>query len=282
MKSAIGFLLSLVALLMLMPFFIRYLKKKNINQVTSEYALEEFKQKEKTPIMGGLLFVVLPILVFVIIHPAGLFDQRTQFVLLSYLLYCSVGFIDDALIIRSHSNEGLSAKTRLLMEFVYTLFLFLFYQKIIPMQVSIPFTDIVISLKWYLFVPFMILLYMAEANAVNFTDGMDGLCAGVSFFALLPFLVLCTKNGFDSIVIFLLCVLGGLIGYLRFNFHPAKIFMGDSGSLYLGFMIAVVSILGSTKGATLIATIVPFLVLGLPIFDTIFAIIRRCIPMFSA
>ena len=73
----------------------------------------------------------------------------------------------------------------------------------------------------------------------------------------------------------MIAVTGGALGFLPFNFHPAKIFMGDSGSLYLGFMIAAISVLGSTKGATLIVTIVPFLALGLPIFDTAFAIIRR-------
>ncbi|MBR4469883.1 MAG: phospho-N-acetylmuramoyl-pentapeptide-transferase [Erysipelotrichaceae bacterium] len=237
-----GFVLSLVAILVAMPYFIRYLKRKNINQVTSEYALEEFKNKDKTPIMGGLLFVVIPIIVFVIINFKGLSDSRVCFVLLSYLLFCSVGFIDDSLVIRSHSNEGLSPKTRLIMEFVYTLVLFLVFRDIIPMQVSIPFTDISVKVSPILFVPFMILLYMAEANAVNFTDGMDGLCAGVSFFALLPFVVLTYRKGYYEIVTFLICILAGLIGYLRYNFHPAKIFMGDSGSLALGALFASLGI----------------------------------------
>lgn len=237
-KCLLGFFAGIAAVLLLMPRFISYLKKKNINQVTSEYALDEFKNKEKTPIMGGLLFVVLPILVFIILNPSGLLNRRALFVLLSYVLYCSVGFIDDSLVIRSHSNEGLSPKTRLIMEFVYTVFLFFAFREIIPMQVTIPFLHVTIGVGWYVFLPFMILLYMAEANAVNFTDGMDGLCAGVSFFALLPYVYLCSRLFYDDIVIFLCCILGGLIGYLRFNFHPAKIFMGDSGSLALGALFA--------------------------------------------
>ena len=135
---AAGLILSIVAMFVVMPHFIAYLKKKNINQVTSEYALEEFKQKEKTPIMGGLLFVVLPIIVFAVLDFTGLADKRTQFVLLSYILYCSVGFIDDSLVIRSHSNEGLSPKTRLIMEFAYTAFLFFVYRDIIPCHVTLP------------------------------------------------------------------------------------------------------------------------------------------------
>ncbi len=240
--SVIGFVLTLVMMLAAMPSFITYLKHKNINQVTSEYALDEFKNKEKTPIMGGLLFVVIPVIVFIIVNLKGLADQRVQFVLLSYVLFCSVGFIDDALVIRSHSNEGLSPKTRLIMEFVYTLFLFAVYRNVIPLQVTIPFMHISIQIPWFVFLPFMILLYMAEANAVNFTDGMDGLCAGVSFFALLPFVILSHYCGYHNIVIFLICILAGLIGYLRFNFHPAKIFMGDSGSLALGALFASLGI----------------------------------------
>ena len=241
--SLLGSFLTIAAMLVTMPRFIAYLKNRNINQVTSEYALEEFKTKEKTPIMGGLLFVVIPIIVFALVDLGGLSDRRVQFVILSYILYCSVGFIDDALVIRSHSNEGLSPKTRLIMELVYSSALFFLYRDIIPMQVSIPFVHVSVKLSWFVFLPFMILLYMAEANAVNFTDGMDGLCAGVSFFALVPFVILCARRSFDHVAVFLILILAGLLGYLRFNFHPAKIFMGDSGSLALGALFASLGIL---------------------------------------
>ena len=125
MRYVIGLLLSVGMMILLMPKFINYLKSRNINQVTSEYALQEFKEKEKTPIMGGLLFVVIPIIVYAIIYFKGLADRRLLFVLLSYVLYCSVGFIDDCLVISSRSNEGLSPVTRLAMEFGYALILFI-------------------------------------------------------------------------------------------------------------------------------------------------------------
>lgn len=112
-------------------------------------------------------------------------------------------------------------------------------------------------------------------NTVNLIDGLDGLAAGVSCIASACIAYSAILSGQYSVGLAMLAVTGSALGFLPFNFHPAKIFMGDSGSLYLGFMIAVISIFGSTKGATLIATIVPFLVLGLPIFDTAFAIIRR-------
>ena len=243
MLYIIGFVLTLIAMLLVMPKYITYLKSRNVNQVTSEYALKEFKDKEKTPIMGGLLFVLIPIIVFIIINFNGLGDRRLLFILLSYILYCSVGFIDDYLIISSHSNEGLSPITRLIMELVYGLILFVLFKDVIPMQVSIPFTNIGIQIKWFIFLPFMILLYMAEANAVNFTDGMDGLCAGVSFIGLIAFLVLCLVRSQYNIALFIVCILAGLLGYLKFNFKPAKIFMGDSGSLALGALFASLGII---------------------------------------
>ena len=239
----LGFLITFVLMLVLMPKFITYLKNKNINQIESQYALQEFKNKDKTPIMGGLLFVLIPTLVFILISAKSLNIKVQLFVMLSYLLFCSVGFIDDYLVIKSHTNDGLSAKTRLLMELIYTIILYLLFKDVIPNQVSIPFSDIVIKLPWFIFLPFMCLLYMAEANAVNFTDGMDGLCAGVSFIGLIAFLILTIKNQYYSIAIFIVCVMAGLLGYLFFNFHPAKIFMGDSGSLALGALFASLGIL---------------------------------------
>ncbi|MBQ6478314.1 MAG: phospho-N-acetylmuramoyl-pentapeptide-transferase [Erysipelotrichaceae bacterium] len=239
----IAAILTFVLMLVLMPQFIRYLKNRNINQVASEYALDEFKNKDKTPIMGGLLFVVIPVVVYLIINHKGIFDRGFLFVLLSYVLYCSVGFIDDALVIASHKNDGLSPKTRLIMELVYSAGLFFLFRDILPMQVSIPFTSLVIPLKWYFYLPFMVLLYMAEANAVNFTDGMDGLCAGVSLIALIPFVILFFLQNNYYLALFLICILAGLIGYLCFNFHPAKIFMGDSGSLALGALFTSLALL---------------------------------------
>lgn len=112
-------------------------------------------------------------------------------------------------------------------------------------------------------------------NTVNLIDGLDGLAAGVACIASACIAYTAILSGQYDVGLAMFAVSGSALGFLPYNFHPAKTFMGDGGSLYLGFMIAAISIFGSTKGATLIATIVPFLVLGLPIFDTAFAIIRR-------
>lgn len=239
----VGFLLSCTLLMIIMPFFISALKKKNINQVTSEYALNEFKNKEKTPIMGGLLFVVIPVIVYAIINFKSIANQKVLFVVLSYVLYCLVGFADDMLVIVRGKNDGLSPISRLLMEFGICIVLYFVFRDIIPNQITIPFTTIGIQVNPILFASFMSLLYMAEANAVNFTDGMDGLCAGVSLIGLIPFVILLIASKENDIAVLLFCILGGLVGYLYYNHHPAKIFMGDSGSLALGALFASIAII---------------------------------------
>lgn len=234
--------MSIGLLMIIMPVFIRTLKNRNVNQVTSEYALDEYKNKSKTPIMGGLLFVVIPVIVFAIVNFKGILDPKTLFIILSFVLYCLVGFTDDMLIIIRNKNDGLSPITRLVMELVISVGLYIIFKDYLPCQITIPFVNVGIQIPWFIFVPFMSLLYMAEANAVNFTDGMDGLCAGVSFISLLAFVILMFIHKEYNITVLLVCILGGLLGYLYFNHHPAKIFMGDSGSLALGALFASLAI----------------------------------------
>ena len=238
----IGFALSTTLILLLMPVFIKLLKKKNINQITSEYALDEYKNKEKTPIMGGLLFVVIPVIVFILINKNIFVDKKILFVVLSFVSYCFIGFLDDMLVIKRNNNEGLSPITRLAMEFGFVVVLYLIFKDVIPTYITIPFIKANIELPIYIFLPFISLLYMAEANAVNFTDGMDGLCAGVSFIALVPFFIIAYMKNDIDIALLIICVFGGLIGYLYFNRHPAKIFMGDSGSIALGALFSSLAI----------------------------------------
>lgn len=114
-------------------------------------------------------------------------------------------------------------------------------------------------------------------NTINLIDGLDGLAAGVAAIASFAIAYTAYIHGMYTVTMAMLATAGGALGFLPFNFHPAKIFMGDGGSLFLGFMLASVSIIGPVKGATILATVVPVLVLGVPIFDTAFAILRRLI-----
>ena len=123
-----------------------------------------------------------------------------------------------------------------------------------------------------------ILWIVGITNTINLIDGLDGLAAGVASLASLSIAYAAyISSGPSAATLSMLCLAGGGLGFLPFNFHPAKIFMGDGGALFLGFMLAALSIEGATKSATVVATIAPVLVLGLPIFDTAFAILRRVV-----
>ncbi|MBS4009051.1 MAG: undecaprenyl/decaprenyl-phosphate alpha-N-acetylglucosaminyl 1-phosphate transferase [Clostridium sp.] len=134
-------------------------------------------------------------------------------------------------------------------------------------------------------VPFTIFWIVSVTNAVNLIDGLDGLASGVSIIALLTFAFISHQMGQTTVSLLSIALAGAVFGFLRYNFFPAKIFLGDSGSMFLGFMISVLAVYGLLKGITVVAFIVPIVVLGVPIFDTCFAIFRRfCAhkPIFQA
>ena len=124
-------------------------------------------------------------------------------------------------------------------------------------------------------IPITLIWIVGVTNAVNLIDGLDGLAAGVTGIAALSLMVLCIITGTTTAVVLTAALAGACLGFLPRNFNPAEIFMGDTGSTFLGFVLAVTSILGVFKGYALLALIVSILCVGLPIFDTIFAMLRR-------
>ena len=115
----------------------------------------------------------------------------------------------------------------------------------------------------------------APTNTVNLIDGLDGLAAGVSSIAALTIFLVAMEEGIPPVAMVTIALAGAAMGFLYYNFNPARIFMGDTGSMFLGFMLAGISVVGAVKSAATIALIVPILALGLPILDTTFAIVRR-------
>ncbi|MFZ3578282.1 glycosyltransferase family 4 protein [Virgibacillus sp. DJP39] len=129
----------------------------------------------------------------------------------------------------------------------------------------------------YFAVPLTILWIVGVTNAINLIDGLDGLAAGVSSIALLTISGMAVVMGSPLIALLGFILLGSTLGFLLYNFYPAKIFMGDTGALFLGYMISVLSVMGSFKNVALFSLIVPIIILGIPLLDTLFAIIRRVI-----
>jgi len=127
----------------------------------------------------------------------------------------------------------------------------------------------------YLSVPVTLFWFLGCMNAVNLLDGLDGLAAGASLFVTLSLLLVSAVFGNVFGMLLLACLSGAILGFLRYNFHPASIFLGDSGSMLLGFLLAALSLLAARKAEAAVALLVPFIALGLPIFDTTLAILRR-------
>ncbi len=190
------------------------------------------------------------------------------------LAMTALGFFDD--------TRGLRAKHKLLVQILVATAAYVSGLRI--ETVYVPFIG---TLELGLLAaPATVFWIVAIINAINLIDGLDGLAGGVVFFAAMTNLVVALVAGNEAIAITMAGLMGATLGFLLFNFNPARIFMGDSGSYLLGFVLAVASIAGpSQKTSTAVSILVPLVALGLPIFDTLFAIVRRFLkgqPMFSA
>ncbi|MGB9809607.1 MAG: MraY family glycosyltransferase, partial [Caldanaerobacter sp.] len=135
--------------------------------------------------------------------------------------------------------------------------------------------DGVIYLKSWMAISLTLLWVVGVTNTINLIDGLDGLAAGIAFISSTSLFIISLLNGRYATAIISIAIAGASLGFLPYNFNPAKIFMGDTGAMFLGFLLSAISIQGAIKSATAIAIVVPVLVLGVPIFDTLFAIIRR-------
>ena len=218
------------------------------------------------PRMGGLAIFIgflLSVLVF-----SREMDRGLQSILLGAIILVILGVFDD--------KYTLGAKFKLLVQLLAASIV-VFYGDLRIDRLTNPFGSSLYS-YWdfgLLSYPITILWIVAITNAVNFIDGLDGLACGVSCISSVNLLVIALLVSDEQVSIIMAALTGACLGFVPYNFNPAKIFMGDTGSTFLGFMLATVSIQGLFKAYTAISFIVPFLLLGLPIFDICFAVIRR-------
>lgn len=235
-------IVTLVIMLAIMPDLIDYLHKIKFGQTEREEGLASHKKKNGTPTMGGLAFIIVPTLVYIVCSfftPFKL-DMNTIIILLAFVGYGVVGFIDDYIIVVQKNNEGLKPAHKFLLQSILAVVFFFLYRTSSTTDIWIPIADITINLSWLYFI-LVFFMFTAETNAVNLTDGLDGLCAGQMIIALIPFVIFAFNKGFANVACLILLVIFALLGYLKFNKHPAKIFMGDTGSLALGGLIAAVA-----------------------------------------
>jgi UDP-GlcNAc:undecaprenyl-phosphate GlcNAc-1-phosphate transferase len=216
--------------------------------------------------MGGLaIFVgfVLSVLLFAKI------DKQIQGMLIGAVIIVAVGAIDDV--------YPLPALFKFAVQIVAALVAVLH-----GVQINIVSNPVFFSSSEYLFlgklsIPITVIWIVAITNSVNLIDGLDGLAVGVSTIGSVAMLIIAIVFNEGNVAIIIAALVGACVGFMPYNLNPAKIFMGDTGALFLGFILANLSVMGLFKMYTIISFAVPFLVVGLPLFDTVMAIVRRII-----
>ena len=237
----IGFLSSTVLGLFLIPL----LKKINLGQKISVFVGEAHRKKEGTPTMGGLIFIVPTVLstLALIFTDKVSYTSNLGIVLLVFIGYACIGFLDDFLSIRKGDNEGLTVYQKLIMQVLIAIGFFYIYMRSGGQTAWVVGTlGIDLELGWLYGLAILFVL-VGASNAVNLTDGLDGLAGGLSAIAFIAFALISLSVGFEDIGLFSLILVGGLMGFLIYNTHPAKVFMGDTGSLSLGAVMGAIAIL---------------------------------------
>lgn len=241
----LGFVLSLVAAVILIPL----LKKLHVGQSVSKLINERHLKKDGTPTIGGLIFIIPTILIMLILYLRGSIEFNSNLIILIFvfLAYGALGFIDDFLKVKYHNNDGLSIGVKFLLQTAIAVVFYIIYRNNGgDSNLVISSLGINVSLGW-VFGLFILLVLVGTTNAVNISDGLDGLAGGLSVVAIMAYGVIAWGSkwisGYQEIAIFAFVLCGAILGFLVFNTHPAKVFMGDTGSLALGGALATIAIL---------------------------------------
>lgn len=245
MALLLGFILAIITGVILIPI----LKRFHIGQYVSHYIGERHLKKEGTPTMGGLIFIIPTIVALILLYFNDSIEISHNLIILVFvfLTYALLGFIDDYLKIKYHNNKGLSIIAKLLIQMIIALvFFYIFMSNGGQSDLVISSLGITIPLGWT-FGLFILFLLVGTSNAVNITDGLDGLAGGLSAIAFFAFGLISWNagwmEGYQEVAIFCFILVGALMGFLVFNAHPAKVFMGDLGSLSLGAALATIAII---------------------------------------
>jgi phospho-N-acetylmuramoyl-pentapeptide-transferase len=261
-RAGIAFFIALCLTLFLMPLFIRWAQRTSSVQPINDYAPERHREKAKTPTMGGVVFILSTLVASAIsIRYDNCFALGGMLVLALFML---IGFKDDyAKIAQCHNLAGLSARGKLLLQIgaAAVAGLFLIYAADLGTELYVPFYKYPLFDMQLFAVPFWVLVIVAASNAVNLTDGLDGLATVPSIFALMTLGVFVYVIGHAGLSAYLYmpnfpageaavvaaALIGALVGFLWFNAHPAEVFMGDSGSLSIGAFIGYLGVVAKSE-----------------------------------
>ena len=216
-------------------FIIPWLRAMKAGQTIREVGPKWHNSKAGTPAMGGLVFILTALIGTLVL--CLIFNVWTSALVFAFaLVFGAIGFLDDYFKVKKKQNLGLTALQKLLLQLAASaLYLFLLYEtEHLHASIWIPFTKVSWNIPIWVYIPFAVFVIVGTVNAVNLTDGIDGLATGVTMPVMIFFLVTALALKKAELAIFPAALLGGLAGFLCYNFHPAKAFMGDTGSLFLG------------------------------------------------
>lgn len=241
------------------PILIPALRKFKFGQSILEEGPSWHKSKQGTPTMGGIMFIIAIVIAFAAagfrFYTTG--DYKAPAALTLAAVYGLIGFADDFIKVKKKRNLGLTAMQKIILQTIAAagFLLFLTLKKAITTSFLIPFTDITVELGAAYYILAMLVL-VGMVNAVNLTDGIDGLASSVTVPVALFFALSAFRVGAMGIGCLSTALLGGMFGFLVFNFHPAKVFMGDTGSLFIGGMVCALAFVLNMPFVILLAGIV--------------------------
>lgn len=237
------FLIAFGVTAIIAPVLIPYLRKLKFGQQILEDGPKWHEKKSGTPTMGGLSFIG-GVCVAMAVALAVKFDIKLLVMTAVSLGFGAIGFIDDYIKVVKKRNLGLTASQKFLMQAVLAAVYVVVLQKTgeLSCEIIIPFVGTELNLPWWLYIPFVLIVVTATVNAVNLTDGLDGLASSVTVIVTLFFGVMAAIFNSPGSAYFALAVCGGCVGFLLYNKYPARVFMGDTGSLYLGGAISVLAV----------------------------------------
>lgn len=239
------FAITLAASLLLTKMLIPYFRNKQMGQYIREEGPKAHLSKEGTPTMGGLAIIGAVIIGMI---STGAFTADKIAVILTMLAFGAIGFLDDYEKIAKKNNLGLTPKQKIILQFVFSLALgfYMMYQGTEGTMVFIPFAHKWVDFGW-LFLPFVVFVEIAMSNSVNLTDGLDGLASGVTSIVAFTFAMVGVSISNPDMTVSGLIITAALLGFLVFNRYPAKIFMGDTGSMALGGALSAISIVSGME-----------------------------------
>ncbi len=246
MIMGIAFVTAAVSGLFLIPF----LHRLKFGQEIREEGPSWHQKKSGTPTMGGFIFIISALIAGMV----GMFllnvneyseDVLNLMAMLGVSLgFGAVGFLDDYIKVILKRNLGLRAGQKFTLQFLVALIfaVWIVASGLVDTSVAIPFTEYMCELSYIIYIPFIILVMLAGVNSVNLTDGLDGLAGFVTLFVAIFYFAVSNINGVSSVAAYSAALIGGILGFLIYNKYPAKVFMGDTGSLFLGGAISAMAI----------------------------------------